>query len=512
MRNLLKTNDRRRLELIELLIESRGWTTSEEIAKQLQCSVRVLKEDIAFLRQTAAEIDIQSSYEGIRLIISNDKGIKHFYRKILKESLVFQIMELIFFDETLMINDLAEQLHASPSTIYRAINQIHDYFFNNHQSYIETNPCRFVGNEAYIRNFYRAYFSETHTIIEWPFPHIDEEEVNQKFNRVLSLISKDVEIDFAYYKTIKLTVIVNLIRYQHGHLIETADHESNLFKLLFTVFKTFIVPKGSKRSSNHEINTEYIYQVYDPYIRTGVAYNKKHFRKLRKKDPNMNNALSFLEKFLVDLSQKIDISINVEDVLFSIVGTNSIEDHDLNSKYILYNRNHFFVQTLRQSFPHIFQQLYEGIVGYRTRLKKDLDEDKINMLIYTLFTYWDNLLTDLYRKHQNVSLLVLSDGHYSHAKMIQNLLSFELRSNITIDVYKGQELSLEKLNQSNYDLIVSTFSLAEISDKEVIIINHFPTFNDIIAIESCINKIILRNKDSSPVARRANSNSIKMEL
>lgn len=496
MRSLLKTNDRRRLELIELLVEASDWTTSEEIAAQLQCSRRILKEDIAYLRQNVTEIIIETNHEGIRLFMTNGRDIRDYYRRILRDNLAFQLLELIFFDESLMIKDLTEELHVSASTIYRTVNQINDYFSSNHQAQVESNPYRFVGNEPFIRNFYRVYFTETHTISEWPFPHIDEEDINQNFNRVLSLLPKDIEIDFAYYRTIKLTIMVNRIRYEHGHLIESTEHESNLFKLIFSLFKPFFIPKESKRTSNRDINIEYIYQVYDPYIRTGVIYNNKQLDKLRSKNSEVNDALAFLEDFLIRLSEKIDIPINMEEVLFSVFGTSSIEEHDPNSKYILYNRNKFFVHYLDKHFPIVSQHLQEGIVGFRKRLKKDLDTDKINMLVYTLFTYWDNLLTDLYRKFQKVSLLILSDGHFSHAKMIENLLRFELRNNININIYEDQDLSAEKLKSCNADLFISTFSLDTLTDKQVIVINHFPSANDILTIQSAINEIIKRNKEN----------------
>lgn len=496
MRSLLKTNDRRRLELIELLVEASDWKTTEEISAKLDCSTRILKEDIAFLRENVAEMMIETSHEGIRLFLNNGKAIKDYYRRILKENLPFQILELIFFDETLMIKDLTEQLHVSPSTIYRTVSQINDYFSENHQAYIESNPYRFVGNENFIRNFYRVYFMESCKINEWPFPQVDEEELNQNLNRIINLVAKDVYVDFAYYRTAQLILSVNLIRYNHGHLIETTDYESPLFKIFFAMFKPFLIPKGSSLVVNGDITTEYIYQVCDPYTRPNMIYGKNQFEKLRAKNAQINDAVSFLEAYLRDFSMKIDIPINLDEIILSLVGTIALEEDDPNSKYILYNRNKFFVQHLNKHFPIVTQHLYEGIVTYRKRLRLDLHPDKINMLVYTLFTYWDNLLTDLYRRIQKVSLLILSDGHFSHAKMIKNLLTFELRNNINIDIYQDRELTADKLNHSDYDLFISTFSLDSLTDKEVIVINHFPTSNDILMIQNTINQIINHKKEN----------------
>lgn len=46
-----------------------------------------------------------------------------------------------------------------------------------------------------------------------------------------------MSIDFAYYETIKLVVIVNKIRYDHGHLVERNEEESELLNLFVQIYK-----------------------------------------------------------------------------------------------------------------------------------------------------------------------------------------------------------------------------------------------------------------------------------
>ena len=113
MRSLLTTSDRRRLELIELLLEANDWMTIEQVAVQLASSVRNIKEDITYFRKHFPEIGIETGQYMMRIMMDHSIGIQEAYRLILKETLIFQLLEEIFFIETYSIDDLAGILHTS---------------------------------------------------------------------------------------------------------------------------------------------------------------------------------------------------------------------------------------------------------------------------------------------------------------------------------------------------------------------------------------------------------------
>ena len=50
------------------------------------------------------------------------------------------------------------------------------------------------------------------------------------------------------------------------------------------------------------------------------------------------------------------------------------------------------------------------------------------------------------------------DGHYSHARMIQKLLSFELWDYLAIETYQHRELSVARLNSSEAELLLVRLS------------------------------------------------------
>lgn len=487
MRELLKANVRRRLELIEQLMASKDWSRFSDLANTLNSSVRILKEDVAYLRQSYLSITIESSQLGIRLNQESSSSIKDVYRYVLKQTLAFQLLEVLFFDETLSLEDLANKLYSSPSTIYRTINQLNDYFIEHYDCYIETSPCRFVGNETNIRLYYKAYFSESSTLMEWPFKDIDESTINKAFDIILSFVPHDLDMDFAYYEQIKPVVMVNLIRYKNGHYIETSQDKSDVFKRIVHVFKFFI--PSTKLKKLPDINDHYIYQVFSPYIRKGPAYNIKQLNKMKAKNNEVGDALRYLEFSLINLASNLNISINIDLILFGVYNTSFGENEIPTASFILHDHIGIFLQKVRQFSPAILQQFHEFIEGFRQRLGKKADINKTNLLVYTLFNYWDNLFSDLHKKNNQITVTLLSQHHHTHAKVIQNLFEFTLSSDVSISIYDQPAISVDRLNDLDTDLIISNFRLLDGVNKESLIIQDFPSPQDLSLINSTIQRI-----------------------
>lgn len=96
--------------------------------------------------------------------------------------------------------------------------------------------------------------------------------MDKRFNRILSLLTSQHQsdtnfIDFAFFKSIKLMVAVNVIRYQNNHLINTTIEETPFLNLLFTGLEYLIPSKGTESDHNQPITKEYMYQVYYPYLK-----------------------------------------------------------------------------------------------------------------------------------------------------------------------------------------------------------------------------------------------------
>ena len=103
------------------MLNSNEWITLQSIANELDCSTRILKEDVNFFREAGTNIQIESSQQGIRLQLDYKSNIKDYYRNLLEETLSFQILEQIFFDDTLSIEDLDKAIKTLAKIVIKTI-------------------------------------------------------------------------------------------------------------------------------------------------------------------------------------------------------------------------------------------------------------------------------------------------------------------------------------------------------------------------------------------------------
>lgn len=197
-----------------------------------------------------------------------------------------------------------------------------------------------------------------------------------------------------------------------------------------------------------------------------------------------------MEESLIEFSEAIDIDIDISQLLVALYGTLYLEDSDPNGMYILYNRNKIFAQVIKSQYPYIYRTLNNVVIKFRNLLNLEYNKDKSNYLLYILFTNWQNLLVELYEKYQKVSILVISDRHYSHAKTIKNRLSFELGHNINIDNYENRIMSPDILQESKYDFIITTFKLPSLNGKTILMVDDYLTDHDIFQVRVIVDKLI----------------------
>lgn len=104
------------------------------------------------------------------------------------------------------------------------------------------------------------------------------------------------------------------------------------------------------------------------------------------------------------------------------------------------------MEHIKHSYPHAYKLLAEGLRVYWHKLNGHSNETVLDFLIHVVFTHWPNLIPDIrQRAHKNVSVLVfsLNDGH--HARMIREMIHYQMDSQLTIDLFSGNYLSIEKL-------------------------------------------------------------------
>lgn len=490
MENLLTKQENRRLEFITILTKGEDWLTLTELASDLDCSTRVLTEDINFLNTYSNSLSIKTSTLGAKVQFHKNKGPKNFAEELLAESTAYQLLEMIFFNDKMTVNDLAELLFISPPTVYRMINQLNPSLQEIHGFQIETNPCQIVGSEENIRYFFYLYFFERYPRFDFPYNGVSEKTIDLFLKALVKYSS--IPIDFSFYNVFKVIVMVNITRYNNKYYVKI-DKQQRKEAVLSSAFRDltkFFTSVGMM--IRQTIDEGFITQVFTQYIKKGFFFSPEQMLSEAEKDAVLLSQVTFLRETIDRIALKNNLVLkNRDNLIFALLNTAHLEYHEPQSGYILYNRNQFFVDDLAKEFPQFHKDLYHGMKEFREVLHKPITEDGIAFYIYTAFSNWDNIVPQLRQKLDKIKVLVISDRSKKHAEMIKDFIAYEFSKQLEIDFFTALELNSEVLKQLEYDLIVTTFTIEELENSRSVYIPNIPKYKDYQMIQRQIDGIVL---------------------
>lgn len=495
MRDLLRNNERRHLEMLELLFDKNDWITVSELSKQLDSSVRIINYDLNKFRTSADDFVIETSHKGIRLVLNNDKSLKSIYKHILKESVSFNLLEFLLINETMSVTNLAEHLYISESSLYRQIGHINKAT-QKYDFKIATNPCRVIGNEKSIRNFYTHYMYERYTRIEWPYEHqkiINNVELDLLLKTLIKLTN--FPVDFALYGLFKLVSFVNFVRLKNKHYLNSTDINSNFLDIIpqYKGYDTTI--KKINKNYNRLLNINFINQTFAPFVNRGFSLSYGTLQNKIATDEKLAKEFKFLDQLIDELAAENDLELeNKEEILLDVLNAAYLRSYDPRYGYILYNRNYYFNAIIEEHFNDFYKQLHGGIKNFLAVSNMPTTQIDINYLIYILFSRWKHIIPSLRKKHQKIKILVISNRHYSHSSMIKEFIEYEFSKQLIIDTYIDLYLSKDILEELDYDIIIANFDLPKLSSKNCLNIENIPTFKDIKKIQNEIEHVIERRQ------------------
>lgn len=489
MRRLLNQTEERQLKTTEILFQQEDWITLSELSKLVGCSVRALKDDIVYFKNNIDNFVIETSNNGIRLNMKNNVSMRSSYQRVLSNSPAYNLLELIFYEGKISMTDLTKKMYVSSSTIYRLIDQINDVLVERNFK-IETNPCRIDGAEDEIRYFFYTYFYEKYSTLDWPFEDIDEHSLDMFLNFFIEFTQ--IEADFAYYNIFKTISTINLIRYKQGYYLDTTDISINFDEIIpdLTAYQNMF---HYFEETNHvKVDNTLIHQLFTPYISEDFSLNYERLLTKSETNPILLSEINYLSEMLDRLSQKFQLSLtNKEDMILNVHNAIHLDKNEPRSDYILYNHNQEFVSDIRAEFPNFHDSLYEAVRNYFELIGKTATEDGINFIIYTIFIFWDNLLPEFRKKQTKIHVLVVSDRHISHSKMLKEIIEYEFTEQIVVDVYDGITLDYGTFKKISSDIIVANFPLPNLENQRTVYVESLPSFFDIAKIREKVDEIMV---------------------
>lgn len=461
----------RELELIAYLTEH-----SERIGHKDSDLCKVLGSSLSTLQACVANLQFIDSVgsityeEGYLTIEYNDHcGLQEVYQKAMRESQSLQLLSTLFFNEFGSLEELAEELFISLSTLKRLITRTNSYLKKEFGIKISTRPVMVIGDEHQIRLFYLKYFSEAYTISEWPF----EDIVNQSnLERLITLMGKqtDVTIDFALFQHLKVLSSVNLIRFYQGFAINRKDQ--GLEHLFIEALKDSLEMKdlSSLFDLRFDIPLEEtaLSEIFSNYLNDGLELGPLMQLKGEKKEKEapVRNIVSWIS-LLDDMERTLTLSIsNKYDLARHLQNTIILEEEVISANFLIYN---YKKEYLKYFYKH-YRVIYETFVAYSSDLlvteDQEISERTMEHLLYCLFTTWENIFLEISRSRHKLKLLVIEKSYSNVANFLKRYFGE------FFDITSFNELGELKIDQTylaqEYHVIVTDIILDQQEDSEVL--------------------------------------------
>lgn len=486
MKDLLRSDEKRRLKIAEILYEKNDWMSLTKIAEEVGSSIRSVKYDLEFFKDSLEDFTIETSSHGVRIYFHRNKSLRTLYSNILTHSLSFNLLEEIFLNETYSASELADLLFISPSSLYRMVDHINKVVEEDGIR-IETNPCRLIGDEARIRLLYYQYFYEKYIYLQ----NTDWED-NELIDNLLhyALHHTNYQIDFAFYGILKVIATVNYIRFKNKHRIKINSSKINLERIVNDPSILNASSEYFEKIIGSKITYQLITQLFKPFVEVGYSLNYERLREKVNNDSRITKEVHYLEDFIEELARDYNLPIpNKEEMILGIQNARHMERSDPRMGYILYDRNKLFALDIESNFPNFYKQLCEGLKRYRKICSLPDTEDGLNYLIYITYSYWGELTLNLRKRFKKIKVLVVSNRHTAHSYMLRDFISYEFSRQLEIDVYLDVFLTVDILEELEYDFIITNFPLPYLKSKNSVLIESIPGSQDHLKIQEEIYRI-----------------------
>ena len=491
MINLLSKVDQRRLNLVGFLHNYDGFVKYSTLTESLGVSDRIIRDDLHNLKQLNHIFDIQLLPELVKLRFHKNTGYESITRYFMDNNLSFKIIEALFFHENIDIDELAEELYISTSTLYRRFQSIENSIKKQYNILIQTNPCRFIGEEKDIRTFFFTFFTEKYGIFEWPFDSIlSLDDAVKLVSDVLKIL--DLHYDYPLLRHIRYVATIGLHRYKQGRLLNF--DQTDLKKDIVDLTLKELDIQYYNEAFSIEVNEAFLNEMFAPFLQTNVFFNQDEL--YDGIESNEVGTVSYFKllKICNKLSKKYNIPLsNRDELITSVHSTFFLGDSEPYMHHLINNKKVRFMNRFQMDFPKFYQDLNTLMSEFLNDMGKTRDQPMLDHMMYTFIIYWENLTKLLKATDDKVSVYIISSTDEYHAKMLKDLIEFEFSNHVNITIGKNIEDIGNIFPSGLYDMVVTNFPYTKESEVPVICIDDFPSKYDMLVILKEIMNIIDKN-------------------
>lgn len=477
MNNILSKQNQRFLIILETLFFNES-ASFEELTNICDVSIKTIQDDIIKINEFITPLSIKKiTLNEYQLIHKDYISCDFIYSCILSESLEFTILEKIFFEEENYLEDYANSLFISLSTLKRTITRINRQI-KSEGFQISTNPVQIIGDEDIICRTMMHFFKEKYIKFEYPFSDTQKELFNELIFKILTIEKKFSNL--ADLEKLKLIVYTSLIRLQNGHHYS----QSNIGHLKIKKILSFLENNSFKQSFEKEFNIvlseKNVFELLYPMSKEDYIFNQKDLQKVLQKSKKEENKYQDICNFVDDLTKTLDTSLNSNKRNSIILDLFNIQFWTRAKTYLIYNFKHNFLINLERDYPLISHFISEKIKT--NPYFKHCEKHEIEEVMYILITHWDNLIfiiQDFYPKFK-IGIFMLSD--LEHTRFMAKILSKQFSHQFNFETIESINSEESYIEFNKYDIILTNMSNLPQNKFKIISVDLYPSSKDLTKI------------------------------
>ena len=472
MRAILSKQSIRYLKTLEYLYYNND-SSFEKLAQISDVSLQTIHEDINKINDFIEPLHIESysQYE-CRLNHQYEISIDFIYSCILRNSIEFRFLEKVFFERHDRLEDYADSLFISLSTLKRILNKINKQT-KKYGFHIATNPIGIVGDEGLIRNMFVNYFREKYLERNYNFSDIERKVFEQM---LMSYVEPRPSFkNYPDIETIRVTLFVSLIRLQNGHkyeahLIDEIKHRYN-----YPMLRNPLFQQAVKSLFQFELNRENVVDLAYPIVSENFALDQKELLEFCSKSPKLDNEYHHMKALLTSISEVVGEELPPEKFDSLLLELMNTRLSTIGETYLIYNFKHNFLMNLKNDFPLVYEFLYQHIIG--DDFFSQYEEHEIDVLIYALLTHWESLLYKIQFSYPKFTVGMFMNSDEEHTHFLANILNRKHYSRFTFEPisFLTHEEGVQQFG--NYDLILSNISQPKNETYRIVSVDLYPSKN-----------------------------------
>ncbi|WP_165994874.1 helix-turn-helix domain-containing protein [Streptococcus catagoni] len=488
----------RTLKLLMLMRAKKPYLDYKSICQRLNCSFLTLQTEIANLHSFPEVTDVAYISPHLKISYKDQYGTKKLYQSVLQDSPALRLLEILFYKPARSLDDLAEHMYMSLSTLKRLLNRTNQYLMAHFQICIDKKHLTFTGEETAIRLFFLKYFSESYDCHIWPLEQfIREEDMNQLVSYLLA--DKKAEVGFALHRHLKLLVAINFYRQSRGYYLHSPASVRETFEVLTNHPELRPLSKRLSQKYQVHLSDQALSDMLSPYYSQRIVLNSELIP-YQEVSPLHRNDMPFASWLAVldQLEAQLRIPMANKDQIVTVLNNAYMlgkADHHHN--FLIYDPRQECMDFFKEEYPYFFSKLCQSLEELFKQKRLPCPESTLYDLVYILVAYWDNLYVHLSQMIQHHRLLVIEKG----TSNVGQFLKAYAGQFFDIAIFKSPSLDVDYI-RDNFDLVLTDIILPEIEGTDIY---YFNKLIPSIALERLNHYLVKKVKEQFATASTSKS-------